>query len=104
MASPPFLDVATLLQPIPGDEPAGASVLFTVRQKLDAARKEEEPNPDDPTQPAVAKKADWSGIIRTTTELLTDSSKDLLLAARLTEALTREYGFAGLRDGLQLLH
>ena len=36
-------------------------------------------------------------------ETLKNTSKDLLVAARLTEALTREHGFAGTRDGLQLM-
>src|SRR5262249_43100147 len=36
-------------------------------------------------------------------DTLTGASKDLLVAARLTEALTIEHGFAGLRDGLDLL-
>src|SRR5581483_5608664 len=70
------------------------------------ARKEEDPEdfaPDDPMRPESPKRADWTGIARLTQESLTGSSKDLLLAARLTEALTRQHGFAGLRDGLHLL-
>src|SRR5262249_15226480 len=36
-------------------------------------------------------------------ETLSGSSKDLLVAARLVEALTREHGYRGLRDGLRLM-
>ncbi len=36
-------------------------------------------------------------------ETLTETSKDLLVAARLTEGLTKEHGFGGLRDGLRLM-
>ncbi|MCI0455880.1 MAG: type VI secretion system protein TssA [Gemmataceae bacterium] len=104
MASPALLDFSALVLPVPGDNgPAGRPVPLTVRQKLDLARKETEPHPDDPNLGEIAKKADWSGIIRSGQDLLTASSKDLLLAARMTEALTRLYGFAGLRDGLHLL-
>ncbi len=103
MASPPVLDIGALLAPISGDEPAGTPMPFTLRQKLDDARQEEEKDPDDPTK-IVPKKAEWAWIIRTTTELLTESSKDLRLASRLTEALARQHGFVGLRDGIHLLH
>src|SRR5262249_9209323 len=34
---------------------------------------------------------------------LREKSKDLLIAAKMTEALVRVHGFAGLRDGLHLL-
>src|SRR5262249_27416322 len=66
---------------------------------------EENPNdyrPDDPTRPQTFKKADWAGIVKLSLETLS-TSKDLLIAARLTEALTREVGFPGLRDGLTLM-
>src|SRR4051794_19208721 len=99
MASPELLEFATLLDPIPGDEPAGVPAPLVIRQKLDLARKDEEPNPDDPTQPPIAKKPEWGQIIGTATDLLREKSKDLTLAARLTEALARQNGFAGLRDG-----
>jgi type VI secretion system protein ImpA len=103
MASPALLDFAALVTPIPGDEPAGSPVALTDRQKLDAARKETEPHPEDPSQGEIPRKVDWAAISRTTQELLATKSKDLLLGARLTEALTRLHGFAGLRDGLHLL-
>src|SRR5262245_5128234 len=105
MASPTILDFSALVVPILSDEgPAGVPVPLVVRQKLDLARKETEPNPDDPSADEIPKKAEWPSIIRTTQELLSGSSKDLLLATRLTEALTKQYGFAGLRDGLHLMY
>lgn len=106
MASP-ILDVDSLLQPIPGDDPAGDSLPFAVRQKLDEFRKEINPNDfaeDDPLRPEQQKKADWEAIIQLTSQTLKESSKDLLVTSRLTEALTKQHGFAGLRDGLALFH
>ena len=107
MPSPPVIDFAALLAPIPGDEPAGGGVPLPVREELDQARKEVDPNdfdPQDPMRPAEAKRADWPRIIDICQEILVESSKDLMLVARLTEALTKVHGFVGLRDGLSLFH
>lgn len=106
MSSPRLLDVDALLAPIPGDNAAGESVPFALREKLEDARKEIDPeafDADDPTRPTEAKHADWAAIVRLAQEALARTSKDLLVAARLTEALTKEAGFAGLRDGLHLM-
>jgi type VI secretion system protein ImpA len=46
---------------------------------------------------------DWAAIQRTTEEILSTSSKDLLVAARLTESLTRQHGLAGLAEGMEML-
>src|SRR5207248_3867344 len=45
----------------------------------------------------------WARAIQVASSTLAETSKDLLVAARLTEALTRKHGFPGLRDGLTLL-
>jgi type VI secretion system protein ImpA len=103
MATEPLIAFDELLQPIPGDDPAGESVPYTVRAEMEEARKEVDPDdfaPDDPLRPAEAKRADWAAIIRSAVKTLTATSKDLLVAARLTEALTRRHGLAGLADGL----
>jgi len=79
-------------------------VPFAVTEQLEEMRKEVDPDSfskDDPTRPE-AKKADWRGTIALTQETLRNSSKDMLIAARLTEALVKVHGFAGLRDGLHL--
>lgn len=105
-ATPPLLDFDALTAPVPGDKPAGESVPFNVREQLEDDRKEDDPTlytDDDPMRPEKFKKADWADIIRLTKETLTTTSKDLLLTARLTEALVKQHGFPGLRDGLHLL-
>jgi type VI secretion system protein ImpA len=106
MASAPQIEIDPLLEPIPGDEPAGNAVPFNVRRQLDEYRKEVSPDsfaPDDPMRPENPKPADWGAIIELAQETLKETSKDMLVAARLTEALTKEHGFGGLRDGLQLM-
>jgi type VI secretion system protein ImpA len=106
MASPPILNFETLLAPIPGANPTGEPLPFPVRKKLDDSRKEIDPNqfaPNDPRRPETAQLADWPGIEQLATDTLAKTSKDLLVAVRLTEALVKRHGFGGLRDGLRLL-
>jgi type VI secretion system protein ImpA len=105
MASPRLLQFEELLAPIPGENPAGQPAPFAIREQLDEARKQIDPDafePDDPMRPTERKTADWPAIIRLAQETLSGSSKDVLVTARLTEALVKEHGFAGLRDGLHL--
>ncbi|MBI3408947.1 MAG: type VI secretion system ImpA family N-terminal domain-containing protein [Planctomycetes bacterium] len=104
MASAALLDFVALVAPIPGETPAGSSVPLTVRQKLESLRKEFEPHPDNPSLPPVPKKPDWQAIERMSIDTLSNTSKDLETAFRLTEALVKNHGVAGLRDGLHLLN
>jgi type VI secretion system protein ImpA len=104
--SPPLLDFASLIEPIPGDDPAGEGIPFAVREQLEEARKEVNPDsfrPDDPMRPEEPVKANWPRIIEVATDALQVHAKNLLVAARLTEAMTKRHGFAGLRDGLLLM-
>jgi len=103
MASPEILEFEPLLAPIAGAEPAGEPLAFDVRKKLDDLRKEINPDqfaPDDPRRPSQPQPADWPGIEQIAKDALATSSKDLLLATRLTESLVKQHGFRGLRDGL----
>jgi type VI secretion system protein ImpA len=99
MPSPSKLNSKDLLAPIAGADPAGAPLDYLVEQELDAARKDYEPHPEGP----VPKKPEWDRIITVAVGQLANKSKDLRLAVRLAEALTKQEGFAGLRDGLQLI-
>jgi type VI secretion system protein ImpA len=104
MASPPILDIASLLGPIPGENPAGAKAHDLMRT-IQEHRREEDPDeyPEgDPRRPKNPKKANWKAIIQLVTEALRSKSKDLWLVGYLTEALLKVHGFLGLRDGLHL--
>jgi len=106
MPSPAILDYESLLAAIPGPNPAGVSLSPEVRRKLDDKRKEINPNQfaaNDPRRPEKYQPADWAGIIELAQDALAHTSKDLLLAARLMEALVKAHGFRGLRDGLVLM-
>ena len=105
--TPPLLDLDALTAPLPGENPAGRSVPFDVRQKMDEARKEVDPasfSAKDPLRPTEPIRADWPLIVKLAQQTLSTTSKDLLVTARLTEALTKVHGFAGVRDGLLLFH
>jgi type VI secretion system protein ImpA len=107
MASPTVLDVDSLVAPIKGKEPAGAPLPYDVRLKLEELRKEINPadyDEDDARRPKSYRPPDWDGIVKLAKETLSGKSKDLLAAARLVEALVIRERFAGLRDGLTLLH
>ncbi len=104
--APPVIDFQSLLEPISDNEPAGGGVPYDVRERLEQMRKEINPEAfaaDDPLRPTDLVKADWTGIIALAQETLRGTSKNLLVAARLVEALTKKHGFVGLRDGLHLM-
>ena len=106
MASPPILDFEKLLAPIEGTDPAGKPLPFEIRKKLDEARKEinlSQFNEKDPRRPEQPLQADWPGIEELAQDTLANISKDMLVAARLTEALVKHRRFGGLRDSLRLL-
>src|SRR5918998_1817772 len=92
-----------LLVPIPGANPAGVDLRYDpVYDKIKEARREDDDAPQGDWQYA-RKTADWALVIKLTSEALATRSKDLQLAAWLTEALLRREGFGGLRSGLEFL-
>jgi len=103
MPSPEILDFASLLAPIPGDNPGGESVRYAgVYDAIQEARREE----DDSEQgewKRETKKANWPAVISQASETLSTRSKDLQVAAWLAEAVMKRHGFPGLRDGLRLM-
>ncbi len=92
-----------LLQPIPGSNPGGTNLRYDpIYDKLKEARREEE-DVDQGDWKRPRKVADWPLVIKLATDALTTKSKDLQIAAWLTEASLRQEGLAGLRAGLGLL-
>jgi type VI secretion system protein ImpA len=93
---------AELLNSIPGPNPSGANLRYDpIYDKIKEARREEDEIPQGEMVYAI-KKADWPLVVKLCSEALTNKSKDLQLAAWLTEALVRREAFAGLRQGLDL--
>jgi type VI secretion system protein ImpA len=97
------LQTSELLQPIPGDSPGGSDVRYEpIFDKIKQARIEEEDLPTgDWTR--ERKTADFVQVIKLSADVLTNQSKDLQVAAWLTEALLKREGIGGLKVGLDLL-
>jgi type VI secretion system protein ImpA len=99
--SPQVLDLPTLLAPIAGDNPAGVELRWEpIYDEIRRARSEDD---RDMLQEAQQVAAEWPRVMELASGTLANRSKDLMIAAWLTEAVTAVHGFAGLRDGLQLL-
>jgi len=92
-----------ILSRIPGENPSGQNLRWEpIYERVKEARREEEDLPQGEWSYKV-KTADPALVIRLTSEALTTKSKDLQLAAWLTEALVLQYGVSGLKTGLDLL-
>jgi type VI secretion system protein ImpA len=101
-ASPDVIDIEGLLSPIAGDNPAGESLQYTpVYDQIKEARRAEDPLSQGDWQREL-KTADWDEVVRLSTDALANRTKDLQICAWLTEAIARNDGFRGLRDGLLL--
>jgi type VI secretion system protein ImpA len=94
--------VAELLKPIAGENPAGTDLRYSpVYEQIKEARREDDGLAQGPWQ-RERKLADYRAVIKLTKQALKEKSKDLQLAVWLTESLTREEGYTGLRAGLEL--
>lgn len=95
--------LARLLTPIPGDEPSGSDLRYDARYAaIKEARRED---PDLPTGEldGPRKLAEWPQVVSLSVALLETETKDLQLAAWLTEAMLRKDGIPGLLTGVDLL-
>ena len=92
-----------LLDPITDADPVGPNLRYDASyDKIKIARTEEEDLPQGEWG-RERKTADHRLVIKLATELLAKRTKDLQVAAWLTEALTYRDGFAGLAAGLDLV-
>jgi type VI secretion system protein ImpA len=108
MPSPEVIDFPALLSAIPGEQPAGRdlrvdaspnSAYYTIKDARSSARAAERQMLLDG---ATTSSADWRPVVQNGMRALAEDAKDLEVIAYLIEALVREYGFAGLRDGFRL--
>ena len=92
-----------LLAPVAGANPGGVELRYEpIYDKIKEARREDDDAPQGEWATTL-KTADWPLVIKLGKEAIATKSKDLQLAAWLTEALVRREGFAGLRSGLDVL-
>ena len=98
--SEPTIDVEQLLKPISEANPAGGDYRHSaLRDAIESKRKEAMSDEVTASQAVGI----WAEVAALAQNGLKTLAKDLQLAARLTEALTKVHGFAGCRDGLQLM-
>src|ERR1039458_8654243 len=98
------IDIEALLQPIPGGLPSGPDLRYQpISDQIKEARREEA----DISQGVwlhEVKAADYPLVLKLCRDALTKRGKDLQIAGWMTEALLKLEGFAGLRQGLQLIY
>ena len=104
MGLPPTIDLVAVLNPISGANPAGRPAKEGKDFDLLKEARREEDALSHGDWKREAKIADWPKAIQIATKILTSESKDLQVAAWLVEALLKRHGFAGLRDGLKVMH
>lgn len=103
MATPDLLDFDRLLSPISADNPSGEDLKWdSVHEEIKSARKQG--NRDLLDDGAEETPPNWLAIVDLATNALDTRSKDLMIAAWLTEALMSLHGFAGCRDGFKLIN
>jgi type VI secretion system protein ImpA len=92
-----------ILTPIPGDNPAGVSLRYDpIYDKIKEARREDD-NLNQGNWKTERKVADWAFVIKHCEAELCTRSKDLQLAAWLTEAKVKKGGFPALIESLNLI-
>jgi type VI secretion system protein ImpA len=102
--SPLFNIVDGLLAPMPGDNPAGPSARYDpVFAEIRVAREADDPSLPQGEWERPLKKADWPLVTKLCIQTLSERSKDLQIAAWLTEAWIHLYQVDGLRAGIRLV-
>ncbi|MEW6381896.1 MAG: type VI secretion system protein TssA [bacterium] len=97
------IDQNALLAPIPGDNPCGSDLRYSpVYDAIKEARRSEDPFAQGDWKHEV-KTSDWDKVITLATRALSRETKDLQIAAWLTEALIMTEGFDGLSAGMKIL-
>src|SRR5215469_8809582 len=97
-----------ILAPIPGENPSGADLRYDTKllviDKLKEFRRQDDPDLKQGDWQAELKTANWPQAVKLAQDTLATSSKNLQVAAYLTEALLQTEKFSGLRQGLDLVH
>ena len=96
-----------ILAAIPGENPSGADLRYDTKLLVLDKLKEFRRQDDELEQGAwqtERKTANWPQAVKLAQDTLATTSKNLQVAAYLTEALLQTEKFAGLRQGLDLVH
>ncbi|MEZ5428867.1 MAG: type VI secretion system protein TssA [Pyrinomonadaceae bacterium] len=100
---PRVIDLTTIFRPIPGENPSGENQRYSgLYDELNEARRADDDLALGAWQTDL-KIADFRKVIDLATSALTSQTKDMQVAAYLTEALVKEHQFVGLRDSLKMM-
>jgi len=103
LQKPPVIDLEEFLQPISEENPSGESLRYSgIYDEISEARRADKDVPMGDWQYEL-KTADYRKVIELATDALKNKTKDLQIAVWFSEALTKQFGFAGLRDSLKLV-
>jgi type VI secretion system protein ImpA len=97
-------ETGSMLQPISAESPTGESLRYEgTYDKIREARTEDDPVLSRGVWKQPMKRADWSDVAALSLGALQHRTKDLQIAAWLTEAWLHLYGFPGLREGMRVI-
>ncbi len=103
ISRPRVVDLEALLRPIPGENPSGEYLRYSgVYDEVNEARRSDDNLARGEWQTEL-KVAEYGKVISVAVPVIEGQSKDLQLAALLSEALVSVHGFEGLRDALYML-
>lgn len=102
-SKPSVINFETLLAPVSEDKPSGEYLRYSgIYDEISEARRADKDVPQGEWQTEI-KVADFRKVIGLAVPSLEKDTKDLQIAAWLSEALINEHGFVGLRDSLKLM-
>ncbi len=100
---PSVIDLEKILQPISEEKPSGEILQYSgLYDEIREARRASDGLPQGQWQEEL-KVADYRQVIHLAVPALETQTKDLQIAAWLSESLIKEYGFAGLRDSFKMI-
>ena len=104
VAAPVLPEVERFLAPISEERPAGEWLRFDpLYDEVKLLREQDDPTLPQGVWQRELKRADWSGVAALCVSALESRTKDLQLAAWMTEAWIHIHGFPGLERGLRVL-
>lgn len=105
LRKPAVVDLDVLLEPLAGENPSGENLRYSgLYDEITEARRADDTLSRGDWVTADVKTADFSKVLDLAIPALSTRTKDLQIAAWAAEALIRQYGLVGLRDGLVMLH
>jgi len=104
LQQPPVINFEAIMQPVSEENPSGENLQYSgLYDEIREARRADENFLSQGQWQIELKIADYKQVINLAAPALETRTKDIQIAAWLSESLVKEHGFAGLRDGFKLL-